>query len=597
MKATYLLPIFTVILIVVFFAGLPALRFCPPPQRLAEEKSGWRRHWFILVLTLCYSLAAFLNLGDTRAPQSFRQLDNQYAVIELTEPSPIGRIMLYTGIVQGSYSIEFSPDGETWLPAASYEQGHAALLKWEEPAMSEAPTGVMRAVRITGYDGAELGEVALFSPQGELLGTSCGVREFCDEQALVPDTPYYLNSSYFDEIYHARTAWEHLRGIYPYEISHPPLGKEILSLGILLFGMTPFGWRFMGTLFGAAMLPVIYWFARKLFGGRTVPACCAVLLATDFMHFAQTRIATIDTYGVFFILLMYGFMYDFLRTKSRKALALSGVFFGLGAASKWTCLYAGAGLGVLWLAHWVRQLRAVSPEGRERGEVPDYEHPGEAFLKNVGFCLIFFVAIPALIYYLSYIPYGAARGCLPFSGAYTKLVWDNQVFMFTYHKGVDATHPYSSRWYQWILDIRPILFYYKGLDDGWRSSFGSWLNPVLCWSGLLGLFVLLYMALVRRERKAAFLLWAYFAQLLPWLLITRTTFEYHYFPSSVFLVLALGYVFSLMRDCEKNWKWRVFGLCALSAAVFVLFYPALSGLPVNGYEATKYMKWLPTWPF
>ena len=597
MKATYLLPIALTVLIVIFFAGLPALQVCPPPKRIADDRRGWRSHWFILALTLVYTLVAFVNLGDTRAPQSFRQLDNEYADIELANPSPIGRVMLYTGIVQGSYTLQFSPDGETWIPAANYEQGHASLLKWEEPELFAVPEGDVRTVRVIGYDGAELGEVALFSPSGERLEISCGVTELCDEQALVPETPYFLNSSYFDEIYHARTAWEHLRGMWPYEISHPPLGKEILSLGILLFGMTPFGWRFMGTLFGAAMLPLMYWFARKLYGGKTVPACCAALLATDFMHFAQTRIATIDTYGVFFILLMYGFMYDYLQTRSRKALALSGVFFGLGAASKWTCLYAGAGLGVLWLADWIRQARAAAPEGKALGEKPADAQPGRAFLQNVGWCLIFFVAVPALIYYLSYIPYGAARGAAPFSLDYTKIVWNNQVFMFTYHKGVNATHPYSSRWYQWMLDIRPILYYLKRFDDGRRSSFGAWLNPLLCWAGLLSLFVLLYMALVRRDRKAGFLLWGYLAQLLPWVLITRTTFEYHYFPSSVFLVLALGYVFALMRDCEKDWKWRVYGLCGLSAALFVLFYPAISGLPVNSETATKFLKWLPTWPF
>ena len=597
MKATYLLPIALTVLIVIFFAGLPALQVCPPPKRIADDRRGWRSHWFILALTLVYTLVAFVNLGDTRAPQSFRQLDNEYADIKLANPSPIGRVMLYTGIVQGSYTIQFSQDGETWIPAANYEQGHASLLKWEEPELFAVPEGEVRTVRIIGYDGAELGEVALFSPSGERLEIRCGVTELCDEQALVPETPYFLNSSYFDEIYHARTAWEHLRGMWPYEISHPPLGKEILSLGILLFGMTPFGWRFMGTLFGAAMLPLMYWFARKLYGGKTVPACCAALLATDFMHFAQTRIATIDTYGVFFILLMYGFMYDYLQTRSRKALALSGVFFGLGAASKWTCLYAGAGLGVLWLADWIRQARAAAPEGKALGETPADAQPGRAFLRNVGWCLIFFVAVPALIYYLSYIPYGAARGVFPFSLDYTKIVWDNQVFMFTYHKGVNAAHPYSSRWYQWMLDIRPILYYLKRFDDGRRSSFGAWLNPLLCWAGLLSLFVLLYMTLVRRDRKAGFLLWGYLAQLLPWVLITRTTFEYHYFPCSVFLVLALGYVFALMRDCEKDWKWRVYGLCGLSAALFVLFYPAISGLPVNSETATKFLKWLPTWPF
>lgn len=38
-----------------------------------------------------------------------------------------------------------------------------------------------------------------------------------------------------------------------------------------------------------------------------------VLFAADFMHFAQTRIATIDVYITFFIILMYYFMYDYTQ--------------------------------------------------------------------------------------------------------------------------------------------------------------------------------------------------------------------------------------------------------------------------------------------
>lgn len=74
----------------------------------------------------------------------------------------------------------------------------------------------------------------------------------------MPAYPSYLNSTYFDEIYHPRTAYEQLH--YDefdsaYEWTHPPLGKTLMMIGIELFGMTPFGWRFMGTLMGVIMLP------------------------------------------------------------------------------------------------------------------------------------------------------------------------------------------------------------------------------------------------------------------------------------------------------------------------------------------------------
>ena len=82
------------------------------------------------------------------------------------------------------------------------------------------------------------------------------------------------------------------------------------------------------------------------------------------------------------------------------------------------------------------------------------------------------------------------------------------------------------------------------------------------------------------------------------LFISRITFEYHYFACSVFLVLALGYVFSLLREArEPGWQARVLGLVTVSVLVFALFYPALSGARVDNETATKLLKWLPTWPF
>src|SRR5947208_8821459 len=41
---------------------------------------------------------------------------------------------------------------------------------------------------------------------------------------------------YFDEVYHARTAFELLAEREPYEWTHPHLAKEIMALGILAFG-------------------------------------------------------------------------------------------------------------------------------------------------------------------------------------------------------------------------------------------------------------------------------------------------------------------------------------------------------------------------
>ena len=130
--------------------------------------------------------------------------------------------------------------------------------------------------------------------------------------------------------------------------------------------------------------------------------------------------------------------------------------------------------------------------------------------------------------------------------------------------------------------------------SGSHSSICAFLNPALCWGGFLSLFVLGYEALFRADRRAGFILLGYLAQLLPWVFISRLTFAYHYFPSSVFLVLSLGYVFALFRENSRLWLLRAAGFAAVSVLLFALFYPVLSGQPYGALG--QFVQWLPTWP-
>ena len=572
----YSLPLLAALLLLLFYLCLPDLRGCT----LTGGKKRLDRRDAVLMagISLAYALVAFWNLGNTHSPERFVNMENNSVTVELGQGS-MEKLMLFSGVGIGEYTIEYAPDGENFQLLTSFRQGHAEVLKWNEVPLEQSLSG--GRLRVTGSGNVWLGEVAALNGAGETLPLYSEEAALTDEQNLCPREQTFMNSSYFDEIYHARTAWEHLNGVYPYEITHPPLGKIILSWGIALFGMTPFGWRFSGTFFGVLMLPLMYVFLKKLFGSRTVSAAGTMVFAADFMHFVQTRIATIDTYAVFFILLMYLFMYLFFTEHRLRDLALSGLFFGLGAASKWTCLYAGAGLALIWAWYWVKNASLGL----------------KSFLKNCVFCLLFFVLLPCGIYYLAYLPYGRASGYALFSGEYLKMVLDNQDYMFNYHSGVVATHPYSSRWYQWILDIRPILYYLQYLPDGMRSSFGAFVNPALCWGGFMALFVLLYLALARRDETAAFILLGYLAQLVPWMFVSRLTFEYHYFPCTVFLVLAMGYVFSIFCQNGRPGRRCVWGFALGSLALFALFYPALSGLPVNNALATRLLGWLPSWPF
>lgn len=605
----------------------------------------------LLILTLVYAATAFFRLGSFTAPQSFSQLAaGEQAVITLTEGRVLSRILYYPGLNTGSYTLEASPDGETWYTLRFHEKneetGAAAYYDWAEGERSEsvgalshkysdmfkwmdvsihAPMEV-RYLRLTGHPTGgkpwlEMGELALYDGDGtSIRGDSIAETNgkgtlLLDEGDIVPAAHSWYNSSYFDEIYHPRTALEHIRNIYPYEITHPPLGKLFMSLGIQLFGMTPFGWRFVGTLFGVGMVPLLYVFLKNLFGKTLIALCGASLFTFDFMHLTQTRIATIDTYGVFFILCMYFFLYRYLTLpagtsfkKGALPLFLSGLLWGIGAASKWTVIYGAVGLAALYFIGLYFKWRDWPRDGSAPPFIP-------WLVKTLLFSVLCFVVIPAVIYTLSYIPYAAAQGEVTVQSV-IKAMLDNQKYMLNYHKGVNEPHGYSSRWYQWIVDGRPILYYLDNSREhatGLKTAFGAFNNPIVSWAGLLAILTLLCRPAVnffRRRRglsspdlpildgRGVFLLIGYFSQLVPWMFIFRTTFAYHYFPSMLFLVLALAYVMDgLAERAPKGWRAAVLTLTGSAVALYFFFYPVLIGLAVPSWYSTYLLRWLPSWPF
>ncbi len=637
----YLFPAVTVAALFYFFAYYWRVQRAPLAVCLTEERPPrppfsfagklhpmTRRDVLPLVLiTAIYAFTAFANLGSLSSPQSVLDLGgNETHTVALPQPVLVSKLWYHTNLGTGSCQVEISSDGENWLslwqrkddpsdadavtgyywadgtgysPSYAMTQKYNQLYKWLEIELDNPQ--YVSFLRITGDADKgllELGELALFDETGSLVDLSGVDDPLFDEQDTIPEAISWYNSTYFDEIYHPRTAQEHIQNVYPYEISHPPLGKLIISLGIRMFGMCPFGWRFMGTAFGVAMLPLLYLFLKNLFGRTVVAACGTILFAADFMHLTQTRIGTIDTYGVFFILLMYYFMYRYLALPAGASfrrcalpLFLSGLFWGIGAASKWTVIYGCAGLVVLYFIGLYQKLRDYPAERRQER--------GGWCLKILAFSVLCFVLIPAVIYVLSYIPYAQAKGDTSVGGL-LKIMWDNQVYMFTYHKGVTDSHPYSSRWYQWIFDIRPILYYLDNTSvPGYKTAFGAFSNPVVCWGGLLAVIAVGIQAVRRHSARALFIFIGYLSQLLPWLLIGRITFAYHYFPSILFLVMALAWVFNDLarREVQTNWRPAVYGVTGGAVALYALFYPVLVGISIPLWYSSHLLRWFPSWPF
>ncbi len=553
----------------------------------------------MLALTAIYAAVAFWGLGDRDTPQSWRKFSSpgDRAVLTLAEESEIGRIAYFTGPDAGRYKLEYSADGENWAPLGELDQTYSQVLRWKELAGEDLGAPVtakylrVRAVSVPLH----LGEIAAWDSAGNRL-SFVGSDPLTDEQDRVPERFSYLNSSYFDEIYHARTAWEHIEEVWPYEITHPPLGKILIGVGIRIFGMNPFGWRFIGTLFGVLMLPILYLFLKNMTGSTKVTVCVTAVFAFDFMHYVQTRIATIDTYSVFFILLMFYFFYryftlpwDIPAKKGLLWLFLSGLCFGLGAASKWTVVFGGLGLALLWCVRQGMCMRWRHVHG-VRGSW------GEYFGPTVLWSILFFVLIPLIVYLLAYIPYGRARGVSLFSLDYLQIVWDNAQYMLNYHGKLDATHPYQSTWYQWIFDVRPILYYLEDVGGDASSRFAAFGNPLFWWTGL-GAVVCMAVKAVRGDRLALVPLLGWVACLAPWIGVTRCAFIYHYFPCTPFLALTLGRLGADLETRRPGNRW-IYALTFGCLLLFVLFYPVLSGAAAPNWYEHGLLKWFGgMWPF
>src|SRR5690606_40787537 len=81
-------------------------------------------------------------------------------------------------------------------------------------------------------------------PIGLTVAVSLAFLGLCLVRLTIPSKPY------FDEVHYLPAARAILEMSRPLNPEHPPLGKEILALGIALFGDRPLGWRIMPALYG-----------------------------------------------------------------------------------------------------------------------------------------------------------------------------------------------------------------------------------------------------------------------------------------------------------------------------------------------------------
>ncbi|WP_238439561.1 dolichyl-phosphate-mannose--protein mannosyltransferase [Microbacterium sp. JZ31] len=469
----------------------------------------------------------------------------------------------------------------------------------------------------------------------------------------------------FDETYYVKDAWTLLHlgyegtwpedanepfvagdtdvyGTDPAYVVHPPLGKWLIAIGMLLFGAdSGFGWRFSAALFGTLLVPLVYAIARKLSGSIAVGAVAGGLLAIDGLAIALSRVSLLDGFLTFFVTLAFWFLLkDRDRTGpailraggeatgpvlwSRPWVIAAGASLGAATAVKWSGLYALAGVGVLLVV-----LDAIAR--RRAGIAAPFS---AAILRQAPVAFLQLVPVAALVYLVSW------TGWLVTPGGYDRAsdpnpliaLWNYHSSMYGFHVGLTSAHPYASPAWQWPLLLRPTAMWLARPDAGtewcgWSDDciavIGSHPNPVT-WYGAWAAVILLVVLLARGRGGPlrlgfALTLSGLVITYVPWLLYpTRTIFQFYTVTMLPFLVIAVALALAWLtrpRDpvilpgathgeiqyaeryaATQTRAWRLFATVFLAVAVLagIFFLPLSTGF-LTPYGFWWMHMWLPGW--
>lgn len=396
----------------------------------------------------------------------------------------------------------------------------------------------------------------------------------------------------FDEVYHAYTAGQYAAGNHDayvwytkspregvaYMWNHPPAGLLFMSAGILVWGDNAFGWRFGSAVFGAAGIVLTYLLALSLTRRRSVAIVAAALLLVDGLYVVESRIGMLDIYGTVFMLGALFALHAYLTSppdRVRGPLLRLGLLLGLAIGTKWNAGYPSLIIGIVALARGFNLWRRAPHPWRD-----------PAVRAHLVWVPLGLVVLPALVYVTVYIPFFLA------GHGFGELV-ELQRQIFRYHTQLKATHAYQSPWWQWPLTIRPV-WYYVAHRAGTVTNIYANGNTVLYWAFIPAVCWVASGWWKRRDPATIVLLIGFFGQWLPWALVPRIAFIYHFLPAATFGCLAIACV--LVELFGKGVKGRAVATAyaVLVIGFFAYFYPIYTAIPITR-GAFENRMWFSSW--
>lgn len=374
------------------------------------------------------------------------------------------------------------------------------------------------------------------------------------------------------------------------KVVHPPLGKWIMAAGQWMFGSdNGVGWRFSTAIVGVLAVILVARIAMRMFRSPLLAGFAGIAMALDGMGIVMSRTGILDNILAYFVLLgFWALLLDREHSRAKLAkrvarggfrslsgaphvpadpwgprvvgrpwLLAAGIFLGFAGGVKWSAIYAVAVFGLAAFA-WSLSARRIASvrlwfgAGVFRDGLP-----------------AFFTLVPAAVaaYLAAWIPWfadsrswgrqlakeAAERGeDLPLTGApdavnsfilYHKDMWH-------FHHTLSSHHDYQSQMWDWIIQRRPVSFYWLGTDKapnkcGAHScveAITSIGNVAVWWLGLAALIVVVLAAFKHRDWRAWAILAGYGAMWVPWISYTnRTIFQFYAVAFLPYVVLALTF--------------------------------------------------------
>jgi dolichyl-phosphate-mannose--protein O-mannosyl transferase len=380
----------------------------------------------------------------------------------------------------------------------------------------------------------------------------------------------------FDEVYYAKNANSLIRNGVELNsqgqaefIVHPPLGKWLIGIGIKIFGNNEFGWRISAAVIGTLSVVLIYFITKELFKSVFLSNIAAALMAFDGLALVMSRVALLDIFLMFFILLAFYFLV-------KNYLWLSGIAIGLAAATKWSAIFLIPFFILLTLNYL--QIEPIK------------------WLKRAAQ----FIFLPSLIYLISWSGWIFTSGGWDRqsgSNIFTSL-WKYHIAILDFHRSLAETHSYAANPWSWLILGRPTSFFYETPTGCGVSSCSQEIlaigTPILWWAGIFAIALTFGFFVANRDRISTLILAGIAGTYLPWFLIqSRTTFYFYAISILPFLILALIYTFKWVLK-YGDYRKQIIAFLVVVAINFIYFLPVLLGIEIP-YSQWLSRMWLNSW--